>query len=435
MLPLDLYLITFNCGRTIIDIKSFSQSLFQAYKDEGGLPDIISISLQEIAPIAYSFLGNSLLRPYYDAIIEAVNLAAGPRASYLEVKRHNAGMTAIVVLAKTTIMNQIQLVQTADIGVGDYGLGNKGAAGVRVFLRQNSDASETTPLTFVSAHLGPHEDAVERRNKDWSNIVRGLVFSSGPGSGKEHAKTENSDGNKVVEAEPLLQQDNGDNSAFSTTSSGIFNGYPLYFSGDLNYRTSDVSPKIDDHQQFPQPVTDIADPHHYCHLLKRDQLSRERNAGRTLHCLTEATIEFPPTYKYDVDRYSKLTSEEPDTWYWAKHRQPSWCDRILYSSYLTTSAVKILSYSCMPIQPTSDHRPVGLALRLDMQRAESQSQDYKSPFPLDRQWKSQRSAARRRELVVGMGAYLGLTMEGRMILIATTIGILGVWLVSRSLLA
>jgi len=432
MLPLDLYLITFNCGRTIIDIKSFSQSLFQAYKGQDGLPDIISISLQEIAPIAHAFLGGSLLRPYYDAIIEAVKLAAGPRASYVEVIRHNAGMTAIVVLVKTSVMNQIQLVQTADIGVGDYGLGNKGAAGVRVFLSQNVDALDQIPLTFVSAHLAPHEDAVERRNKDWNNIVSSLVFSSGTGLSEDHAKTGDSGGN-IVEAEPLLQEGNGENSAFNTSSSGIFNNYPLYFSGDLNYRASDVSPKIDDHQQFPQPVTDSSKPQHYSHLLKRDQLSRERNAGRTLHSLTEAPIEFPPTYKYDVDRYSKLTSEEPDTWYWAKHRQPSWCDRILYSSYLSTSAVKMLSYSCMPLQPSSDHRPVGLAVQLDMQRAESQSQDYKSPFSLNSQWKSQRSAARKRELVVGLGAYLGLTKEGRMILIATTIGVLGVWLVSRSL--
>jgi len=435
MLPLDLYLITFNCGRTIVDAKSFSQGLFKAYKEQDGLPDIVSISLQEIAPIARSFLGGSLLKPYYDPIIDAVNLAAGPRASYVEVKRHNAGMTAIVLLAKTSVINQIQLLQTADIGVGDYDLGNKGAAGIRVFLRRNDDASHPIPLTFVSAHLAPHEDAIERRNKDWRNICHGLVFSSRAESVKYQAKTGNSDSNKVVEAEPLLQEDNGDNSTLSTGSSGIFNKYPLFFSGDLNYRASNVSQQMDEHREFPQPVTNEADSNHYSHLLQRDQLSRERSAGRTLHHLTEFAIEFPPTYKYDVDRYSNLTSEEPDTWYWAQHRQPSWCDRILFSSYLSTSAIKMSSYLCMPIQPTSDHRPVGLAVQLDMQKAESHLEEYKSPFSLDNQWKSHRSAARKREVVVGMCAYLGLTTEGRMIVIATTIGILGVWLVSQSLLA
>lgn len=433
MLPFDLYLITFNCGRTIIDTRAFSHSLLKAYNGQNGLPDIISISLQEIAPIAHSFLGGSLLKPYYDPIVEAVNLAADSRAAYVELKRHNAGMTAIIVLAKSTLINQVQLVQTADIGVGDYDLGNKGAAGVRVYLRPNNDDGDPVPLTFVSAHLAPHEMAVERRNRDWTKIVTGLAFSSSAQSVDSLAQSGDVNSKNTVESEPLLSDEGSQNSIGSPNTPSIFNNYPLFFSGDLNYRASDVSPKVDDHQQYPQPVTDPANAKHYSRLLKRDQLSRERSAGRTMQCLDELPVEFPPTYKYDVDRYSDFTSEEPETWYWAKHRQPSWCDRILFSSYLSSGAAKVSSYSCMPIQPTSDHRPVGLAVQLDLEHAKSQSQSYKSPLPLDTQWQAQRRVAKKREFVVGMGAYLGLTREGRTISIAAAIGVVGVWLISRSL--
>lgn len=56
------------------------------------------------------------------------------------------------------------------------------------------------------------------------------------------------------------------------------------------------------------------------------------------------------------------------------------------------------------------------------------------PFGLNPCWMEQREAARTKEVVVGMGAYLALTWEGRGILLAIVFGALGGWAVIASLL-
>ena len=365
MLPLSFYLISFNCGRALVDVDAFAARLFQCYETETDdkLPDIISISLQEIAPIAHAFLTAPFLRPYYARFIDAVNHAASGRAKYHLVNTHNAGMTALMLFAKENVMSNIQYHQTADVGVGMHEMGNKGAAATRIYYASDLDQS-LIPLTFVAAHLAPHEDAVDRRNKDWSDIVRGLVFST------ESKRSDRGGVGQLKEPEsaPLLQGDDASISNAETSVSGIFNSYPLFFSGDLNYRASDTPPKPEEKLQFPQPVSNTDDSKHWSHLLPHDQLTRELHAGRTLHNLTEASINFPPTYKLDVDKYVGFQANEPNVWHWASHRYPSWCDRILFSSYLSQS-MKIRSYSCLLIQPTSDHRPVALAVELNLENA------------------------------------------------------------------
>jgi endonuclease/exonuclease/phosphatase family metal-dependent hydrolase len=423
MLPLDLYLITFNCGRTHADVDAFAAKLFRPYTNE--LPDIVALSLQEIAPLAQAFVSAKSLNSFYAKFVDAVNQASGSRAKYYEVKRHNAGMTALIVFVKSDKMSHVGQTQVADVGVGAYEMGNKGASAIRIHYSVDEE-SPSTPLTFVAAHLAPGETAVQRRNKDWRDVVRGLVFES------QSSGTQKQSGGEA-EAEPLL-----DDGGIDDASSGIYNHFPMFVMGDLNYRTSNASPKSGEDANFPQPTTNVTSPKHWSHLLESDQLSKELHAGRTLHNLTEADIDFPPTYKLDIQKYGgKIPQEEPDIWHWASHRFPAWCDRILFSSYLADNAVKILAYNCMPIQPSSDHRPVVLALQLDMERARAPEAvtSYKPPFSRNTDWQSQRSAARRREIVVGVGAYLGLTWEGRGLLVATLVGVIGVSLVARSLMA
>ncbi|KAK5009270.1 hypothetical protein LTR60_005237, partial [Cryomyces antarcticus] len=190
------------------------------------------------------------------------------------------------------------------------------------------------------------------------------------------------------------------------------------------------------------PTKDPSDPLHYSQLLASDQLTRERKAGRTLHGLVEAPVRFPPTYKYHhgeggggetaVGNADAVGDAEAlGKWDWAPHRWPSWCDRILYLDS-STASVQPHTYTALPLQRTSDHRPVALAVSIPSKPLSSKME---APFPLNPHWKADRAAARQRELVVGVLAWLGLTWEGRAAVLVALVGSLGGWAVLRSLIA
>ena len=206
----------------------------------------------------------------------------------------------------------------------------------------------------------------------------------------------------------------------STETSGLFHpNSHLFVAGDLNYRTHDSSPGPEAHKIYPQPTASSELPEHFSHLLKKDQLDRERKANRTLHGLVELPINFPPTYKYSVPKdTASQTRSVPGgdaRWEWAIHRWPAWCDRILYLP--SPSAALDLEpqiYTTLPVQHTSDHRPVALSLRIDDKSLPVDMEDIRSnpPFPVNPEWRTRGSAGRRREIIVGVLSYLALTKKG-----------------------
>lgn len=441
--PLDLFIVTFNCGRALLDVNAFEAGLFKPYKNSSSYPDIVCLSLQEVAPLAYSFLGGSLLAPYFAPFVQAVQRAAGLKQDYRHLITHNVGMTAIMVLVKPEVSSQIQWLQTAEVGVGWSEAGNKGAAGVRLGCKAKG-MTDVVPLTLVAAHLAPMEDAWQRRNEDWESIVRRLAFKSPTHNhntaslskaSPRPSKRPDEDNDEDDEGRPLLGSSTAD-LALPTNpqvQGMFFTGSPIFFAGDLNYRTSDIGPHPDDHHSFPQPVNDPDHALHWSHLLPQDQLSRERKEGRTVHGLDEAKITFPPTYKFSEQQQESMTREQflqdeetATKWLWSSHRVPSWCDRILFSASMV-AILKVRSYDAHPIQPTSDHRPVSLACTLDLEQAAKALADQAPPFPLFARWEARRLAARRREIAIGMGSYLGLTWEGNGLLFASLLGVVGGW--------
>ena len=427
MATLSLYLLTFNCARTIIQPNAFASHLFDALPHPQPAPDILVISLEEVAPISHAFLGGSFLTPYFNAFRQAVKQASD--ATYVNTITRNLGMTAIMVFVRENMVDQISWLQTAGVGVGVQEMGNKGAIGARMGLKA---ADEDIELTFVAAHLAPMEDGLQRRNDDWRSIVEGLVFTSEVK--KAYIRDERD------EDAPLLQGALKDGS----TSTGMYtpNTY-LFFGGDLNYRTSELKPHPEDVENFPQPTKDISDPRHFSHLLEHDQLTAQLQAKNALHGLTEAPINFPPTYKYADEPHQPVQGEDVTQWNWATHRWPSWCDRILYLDlppWMSSDAqIQIHRYKALPLFSTSDHRPVALSLtipRMPIPSPENSVEDIRlqPPFALDTNWQARRSAARRQELVVGVMAYLSLTWEGRGLTAATLVGVVGGWLIIRSLL-
>ncbi|KAL8905389.1 MAG: hypothetical protein Q9207_002673 [Kuettlingeria erythrocarpa] len=436
---LDVLVVTFNCGRKPIRPEAFARHLSNATTTTG--PDIIVLSLQEIAPIAYSFLGGSYLVPYLSRFHHAIHQAgkAFGEAKYVNVVTRNVGMTACMVFLSEEHKSKIRWVQAAGVGVGAQGMGNKGAAGVRLGYAVTEDTLE---LAFVAAHLAPMEDALERRNEDWMNIVRGLVFT--PVNKKSRSSTTALPG-ATEDSEPLLSDAPGNANDYPQ---GIYTPTShVILAGDLNYRTSSTSPQPSDHLAFPKPTTSPTDPQHFSHLLRNDQLARELAAGRTCHGLREAPIDFPPTYKYSSNAQARAETDDMTAdWGWAKHRWPSWCDRILFldlprwmQEERPGAEIEVVGYTALPLMPTSDHRPVALSLRVPLQAIpapeDSEGEEtvrLRPSFGTDPRWRQRRAVARRKEIIVGSLAYLVLTWEGNGVLLALILGLLGGWLVVRS---
>ncbi|RMY49744.1 hypothetical protein D0863_15060 [Hortaea werneckii] len=472
MADLNVYLTTFNCGRKPVNINYFSHFLFDGLSKSNPLPpDLIVLSLQEIAPIAYGFLGGTLLTPYFTRFTQAVADAArntfpDPNVFYHEPIVRNAGMTAIMVFAREEVWHRIQQVESAGVGVGLWEMGNKGAVGVRLSVG-GSGADSTTPFTFVAAHLAPMEPEWERRNQDWRSICENLVF-------EPESRPPTDTAPQSPETQPLLSKPR---SANDLNRSTLFQPPThLFLLGDLNYRASDTPPdpnnpsSLPNWPQHPNPP-DPADPSHYTHLLRHDQLSREKAAGKTLHNLVEAPIKFPPTYKYSSaaqkragdsiqtvevrkadGRTNSVTRIVPPSASsgegegegeggeggeevpWTPHRTPSWCDRILYTPHHTSArrTVEVAKYTSLPVQPTSDHQPVVLACTVPKGeiREEGGEGEVKVPFSVREDWRERRIAARRLEVLVGLVAYLGLTWEGRLVVLGSLVGVVGgVWVV------
>lgn len=431
MAPWTVYLLTFNCARTLVDMDSFTNHFFGPMQGATPDPDLIVVSLQEIAPLAYSFLGASFLDPYFSRFEQAIARLGSVKLEH--VLTHNTGMTALMIFCKPDLASTIRSSQIAQVGIGEWGLGNKGAVGARL----NFQAGRS--VTFVAAHLAPFENAWERRNRDWEAIVRRLVFTTDPLSSatstSRPSKIPSQAGPSGHEQEPLLASSSAKG---GPEASGIFvSQSPVFLAGDLNYRTSDTFPVTDSHLTYPQPQASGVSS--LPALKGRDQLQRERSAGRTFHQLHELPINFPPTYKYSVKQSRSWPEDgtEPTVWHWAKHRFPSWCDRVLFSSYLLNDpgVFKPQSYHALPLQRNSDHRPVGLAFELDLDSLPSASRDVSMPFSVDTSWSQRRASARRNEIVVGIIAYLGLTWEGNGLLLASAAGALGGWLLYSSTLA
>jgi hypothetical protein len=183
----------------------------------------------------------------------------------------------------------------------------------------------------------------------------------------------------------------------------------LFVAGDLNYRIAVTTPPAG--AAFPS--FDPRSEHYFPKFLARDQLTREREAGRTLYGLSEAGIRFGPTYKFDVlpvapagdgaaaaaangaaggsglgigggEGESARNREPGNTvpWRFAPHRWPSWCDRVLYldvprhvaaasaAGAARQSAIDVRAYDALPVVATSDHRAVFFRARVPVLSAE-----------------------------------------------------------------
>ncbi|KZZ89673.1 Endonuclease/exonuclease/phosphatase [Moelleriella libera RCEF 2490] len=470
-LAVDLLVLTFNCAAAFVNVAVFANHVHTAFVDNAtALPDLVVLSLQELAPLSPSFIGDYFLHPYFSRFDDAVNLAArrheggssagparapvsatsnsadsdatGAKKPYTLLAAHNVGYTAVLLFARDP--KRIQDLRDAQVGFGAAEMGNKGAVGLRMLYDVNGDGQQATELTFVATHLAAMEWNLPRRNANWAAIVRGMTFED------PKVVLQNASGGVGTESDRLLQDtaaddddDDEDRSRARRRLHDISIYKPtshLFVAGDLNYRISTTSPP----PNAAFPSLDAASENFYPRFFPLDQLTRERTAGRTLHGLSEHEVKFPPTYKYNVLPKKAPTSDEDETevpWEFAPHRYPGWTDRVLYldvpswvkkTQQADSPKMAVKAYNALPLMRTSDHRAVYLRIDVPLvsreemippasllrEQASSSSTDPRLRLPVDvnpEAW-TRRRAARRLELITGWSAFLWSTKEGAWVL-------------------
>ncbi|RYP69969.1 hypothetical protein DL771_005760 [Monosporascus sp. 5C6A] len=467
----DIFILTFNAAKNLINVPSFANHLYNAFSNNATtLPELVVISLQEMAPLAKAFIGDSVLKPYFQSYESAVNLAAAkfltgkgqtpPKDNiYRLATVRNVGMTGIMLLVRDRYA--LRNLRTTELGFGAGDMANKGAVGLRFLYAKEDESGQSrqTELTFVGTHLQAYEWKLETRNKNWESIASGLVFED-PKRYINGRAPQSEDGD---EEQHLLEQD-GTQKALHDIS--IYKpGSHLFIAGDLNYRLSTTAPEAG--AIFPS--IDPDSPDHYSRFFIMDQLTAEKAAGRTLHGLSEAEIKFPPTYKLKVLPKKGLETEtgllraeegeddaEEAEWEWVVYRWPGWCDRVLYldipwwAKEATSSKnleVKVTAYDALPAVRTSDHRAV--YLRVDVPVIEpadlapspaaietelARSSDghtvdprVRLPFPIDPGSWGHRAFVRQCEHVIGWSMLISQSKPAIAVLATLLIMGLGAW--------
>uniref|UniRef100_A0A8C9WIP5 phosphatidylinositol-3,4,5-trisphosphate 5-phosphatase n=1 Tax=Scleropages formosus TaxID=113540 RepID=A0A8C9WIP5_SCLFO len=229
--------------------------------------------------------------------------------SFKQVAIHTLWNIRIVVLAKPEHENRISHVFSDSVKTGiANALGNKGAVGVSFMFNDTS-------FGFVNSHLTSGSEKKIRRNQNYINILRFLNL-----------------GDKKL-------------NPFDITHRFTH----LFWLGDLNYRIEMPSSEAEN-------IVAKIKQQQYQELLKEDQLSQERAAGRVFLHYEEEEITFAPTYRFEREtreKYAYTKAKATGT----KYNLPSWCDRVLRKSYPLAHVV-CQSYGCTADIMTSDHSPV-----------------------------------------------------------------------------
>ncbi|VDM21909.1 unnamed protein product [Hydatigera taeniaeformis] len=241
-----------------------------------------------------------------------------------------AGLLLVVYvsnrLSQQAIISDIA-VQSVPTGMFNL-MGNKGAVGLRLTVYNHS-------LCFLNCHLAAGPASCERRNQDYGEIMRKMMFER-----------------RSLQEVPQYSLVNDHDQVF------LF--------GDLNYRLIglDVNEnlaaiarkdfgllvkfdEVDIPASNPPPWLSPSSPSTAFSF----QLLQQQAQRRVLQDFSEGKITFPPTYKFD------LTS---NSYYIADGRVPSYCDRILWKG----KYVDQLLYQSHDDFCLSDHKPVSAYFKI-----------------------------------------------------------------------
>lgn len=258
---------------------------------------------------------------------DSFSTATGDQIRYSLITSKQMVGIFVTVWVKRELVQHIGHLRLSCVGRGIMGyLGNKGCISVSMSLHQTS-------FCFVCSHLasGEKEGDELRRNFDVLEILKNTQF---PKICKRPARRF---------PQKILEHDR------------------IIWLGDLNYRIalsySETKKLVEDND--------------WDALFEKDQLKKEREAGRVFEGWKEGKIHFAPTYKYsnNSDAYTGESSTSKK-----KRRTPAWCDRILWHG----DGIMQLSYFRAESR-FSDHRPVCAMFTTEVEAKDSLKRGLSAP--------------------------------------------------------
>ncbi|OAX42254.1 DNase I-like protein [Rhizopogon vinicolor AM-OR11-026] len=301
----------------------------------GSDPDLLVLGFQEIDLSTEALLyATSTVRE--DAWVAAIFAGLGEKGILYEklASKQLVGMLVIAIVKKSRLscFGDITLSAT---GAGIMGLmGNKGATAIRMSYTPSAPEISPSPIvfTFVNAHLAAFDEMVERRNFDFHELSRRLVFY--PADGLD------SDTNAEMET--------------PRKATGLFESDVLFWMGDLNYRIDLADGDIRELLSSSSTADNVP------LLLKYDQLKAAITSEKAFVGFSEHAITHMPSY-----RYASNGNMSGDALGYDRKRKPAWTDRILHTRAPYVS-VRSSSYRSHPKITMSDHRPVSADFHLTL---------------------------------------------------------------------
>ncbi|KAJ3923508.1 DNase I-like protein [Lentinula edodes] len=293
-----------------------------------------------------------------DAWTVAVFAALGEKAEMYEklASKQLVGML-VMVIVKKSLRSCFSNIMTTSVGAGILGLmGNKGGTAVRLTFSPPTSSLEDldsalnvassiehfqhgienpgpTVLTFVVSHLAAFDEMVAKRNTDFHELSKRLVFDSS------------------------ILATSASAGSVSTTNKkfGVFESDILFWivSSHLNYRINISDADVRELLSSESWKDKLEILTHF------DQLKtsiREKKAFEIFH---EHDIHHLPTYRFGGGIAT-------DSLGYDVKRKPAWTDRILHAYSPLTTKVNQSSYSGHPEITISDHRPVSADFQVDV---------------------------------------------------------------------
>jgi hypothetical protein len=389
---IQLFITTFNCGKTVPLSSQFTKSI------ENSLPDNISdlyvFGFQEISSILDCTDSNLVNKHFINVANNLIECLRNKFQFELFeiISINHIGSTGIILI--TPFLSNINKIYLSNgHPVGFFYTNLKGGIGIRLCYKE-------IEITFVCMHLNAGEKIQNliRRNKDLNNILKNLLFNDGWCVFKPNTH--------------------------------------CFILGDLNYRSTGAfnflrSINSDIEEEDIDLINDNENNNNI-NLLKFDELIILKKHLIIFENFNEAEIKFPPTYKYIVGTNSLNLK-----------RKPSYCDRILFLDYYNINKkfeYNILDYNIMSDCLISDHLPVYLLINISNIPPESIISN--EGYLTDRSTKLIETSQRFKNhfynkyvlqisscttYLLGLLLFLTTTIKGRFIILSILILAYGIW--------